>query len=83
MTWAYDAIRWLSKAMTRGNGAPLRWHDAVLRQHGAVLKPRGVVVLGSLGGALRRRDIALGPQSAAQKLQGTLLKLQSAKGVLT
>lgn len=60
MTWAYDAIRWLSSAMTRGNSAPLRWHDT----------------------ALKRRDIVLGPQSAAQKLQSTLLKSQSAKGVL-
>ena len=53
MTWAYDAARWLSSAMTRGNGAPLRRHDA-----------------------------ARSPQSAAQRLQSTVLKLQSAKGVL-
>lgn len=67
MTWAYDAARWLSKAMTRGD-------DIALGSLGTTLR--------SLDTVLRPRDTALRPQSAAQKLQSTLLKSQSAKGVL-
>lgn len=67
MTWAYDAARWLSKAMTRGKGVALGSLDTTLRRYDTTL---------------RSRDTVLRPQSAAQKLQSTLLKSQDAEGVL-
>lgn len=40
MTWAYDAARWLSKAMTRGNGVALGSLGTTLRSLDTVLRPQ-------------------------------------------